>query len=88
MLLTFLNRLWLVVNFTVWEERRVGKDVEKDAALARRFQEIYVAEPSVEDTISILRGIKIINAMFHSVTCHILYILLVNRTVSTERQPS
>ena len=34
------------------------KYVEKDAALARRFQEIYVAEPSVEDTISILRGIK------------------------------
>ena len=34
------------------------KYVEKDAALARRFQEIYVNEPSVEDTISILRGIK------------------------------
>ncbi len=34
------------------------KYVEKDAALARRFQEIYVAEPSVEDTVSILRGIK------------------------------
>ena len=34
------------------------KYVEKDAALARRFQEIYVSEPSVEDTISILRGIK------------------------------
>ena len=34
------------------------KYVEKDAALARRFQEIYIAEPSVEDTVSILRGIK------------------------------
>ena len=34
------------------------KYVEKDAALARRFQEIYIAEPTVEDTISILRGIK------------------------------
>ena len=34
------------------------KYVEKDAALARRFQEIYVAEPTIEDTISILRGIK------------------------------
>ena len=34
------------------------KYVEKDAALARRFQEIYVAEPTVEDTVSILRGIK------------------------------
>ncbi|MDE2286257.1 MAG: ATP-dependent chaperone ClpB [Hyphomicrobiales bacterium] len=34
------------------------KHVEKDAALARRFQPIYVEEPSVEDTISILRGLK------------------------------
>jgi ATP-dependent Clp protease ATP-binding subunit ClpB len=34
------------------------KDVEKDAALARRFQPVYVSEPSVEDTISILRGLK------------------------------
>jgi len=34
------------------------KYVEKDAALERRFQPIYVAEPSIEDTISILRGIK------------------------------
>src|SRR6476660_921704 len=34
------------------------KYVEKDAALARRFQPVYVDEPSVEDTISILRGLK------------------------------
>ncbi len=34
------------------------KHVEKDAALARRFQPIYVDEPTVEDTISILRGLK------------------------------
>ncbi|WP_027580414.1 ATP-dependent chaperone ClpB [Bradyrhizobium sp. Ai1a-2] len=34
------------------------KHVEKDAALARRFQPIFVSEPSVEDTISILRGLK------------------------------
>jgi ATP-dependent Clp protease ATP-binding subunit ClpB len=34
------------------------KHVEKDAALARRFQPIYVEEPNVEDTISILRGLK------------------------------
>jgi ATP-dependent Clp protease ATP-binding subunit ClpB len=34
------------------------KNVEKDAALARRFQPVYVSEPSVEDTISILRGLK------------------------------
>lgn len=34
------------------------KYIEKDSALERRFQKIYVAEPSVEDTVSILRGIK------------------------------
>jgi ATP-dependent Clp protease ATP-binding subunit ClpB len=34
------------------------KHVEKDAALARRFQPVYVNEPTVEDTISILRGLK------------------------------
>ena len=34
------------------------KHVEKDAALARRFQPVYISEPSVEDTISILRGLK------------------------------
>ncbi|HEY2526722.1 MAG TPA: ATP-dependent chaperone ClpB [Xanthobacteraceae bacterium] len=34
------------------------KHVEKDAALARRFQPVYVDEPNVEDTISILRGLK------------------------------
>ncbi|CAL7962410.1 chaperone protein ClpB [Alphaproteobacteria bacterium] len=34
------------------------KYIEKDAALARRFQSVYIAEPTVSDTISILRGIK------------------------------
>ncbi|MDA1323645.1 MAG: ATP-dependent chaperone ClpB, partial [Proteobacteria bacterium] len=34
------------------------KHVEKDAALARRFQPVFIAEPTVEDTISILRGIR------------------------------
>src|SRR6202049_445122 len=44
------------VGATTLDEYR--KHVEKDAALARRFQPIYVGEPSVEDTISILRGLK------------------------------
>ncbi|EJF91630.1 ATP-dependent chaperone ClpB [Bartonella tamiae] len=44
------------VGATTLEEYR--KYVEKDAALARRFQPVFVDEPSVEDTISILRGIK------------------------------
>ena len=44
------------VGATTLEEYR--KHVEKDAALARRFQPVFVSEPSVEDTISILRGLK------------------------------
>ncbi len=43
------------------------KHVEKDAALARRFQPIFVGEPSVEDTISILRGIKDKYELHHGV---------------------
>ena len=44
------------VGATTLDEYR--KYVEKDAALARRFQPVFVEEPSVEDTISILRGLK------------------------------
>lgn len=44
------------VGATTLDEYR--KHVEKDAALARRFQSVFVAEPTVEDTISILRGLK------------------------------
>jgi ATP-dependent Clp protease ATP-binding subunit ClpB len=43
------------------------KHVEKDAALARRFQPIFVAEPSVEDTVSILRGLKEKYELHHGV---------------------
>jgi ATP-dependent Clp protease ATP-binding subunit ClpB len=44
------------IGATTLDEYR--KHVEKDAALARRFQPVYITEPSVEDTISILRGLK------------------------------
>ncbi len=44
------------VGATTLDEFR--KHVEKDAALARRFQPVFVTEPTVEDTISILRGLK------------------------------
>ncbi|MCD7061235.1 ATP-dependent chaperone ClpB [Pelagibacterium xiamenense] len=43
------------------------KHVEKDAALARRFQPVYVNEPTVEDTISILRGLKEKYELHHGV---------------------
>jgi ATP-dependent Clp protease ATP-binding subunit ClpB len=44
------------IGATTLEEYR--KYIEKDAALERRFQQVYVDQPSVEDTISILRGLK------------------------------
>ena len=53
------------VSATTLNEYR--KHVEKDAALARRFQPVYVAEPAVEDTISILRGIKEKYELHHGV---------------------
>ena len=53
------------IGATTLDEYR--KHVEKDAALARRFQSIFVGEPSVEDTISILRGLKEKYELHHGV---------------------
>ncbi|MDA0306186.1 MAG: ATP-dependent chaperone ClpB [Proteobacteria bacterium] len=53
------------VGATTLDEYR--KHVEKDAALARRFQPVFVSEPTVEDTISILRGIKEKYELHHGV---------------------
>ena len=53
------------VGATTLEEYR--KHVEKDAALARRFQPVFVGEPTVEDTISILRGLKEKYELHHGV---------------------
>ncbi len=53
------------VGATTLDEYR--KYVEKDAALARRFQPVLVSEPTVEDTISILRGIKEKYELHHGV---------------------
>src|SRR6516162_758703 len=44
------------IGATTLDEYR--KNIEKDAALARRFQPVFVDEPSVEDTSAVLRGIK------------------------------
>ena len=54
-----------MVGATTLDEYR--KHIEKDAALARRFQPVYVSEPTVEDTISILRGLKEKYEMHHGV---------------------
>ncbi len=53
------------IGATTLDEYR--KYVEKDAALERRFQKVFVGEPSVEDTIAILRGLKDKYALHHSV---------------------
>ena len=53
------------IGATTLDEYR--KNVEKDAALARRFQPVFVAEPTVEDTISILRGLKEKYELHHGV---------------------
>ncbi|MCB1506477.1 MAG: ATP-dependent chaperone ClpB [Hyphomicrobiaceae bacterium] len=53
------------VGATTLDEYR--KHIEKDAALARRFQPVFVTEPTVEDTISILRGLKEKYEMHHGV---------------------
>ena len=53
------------IGATTLDEYR--KHIEKDAALARRFQPVFVAQPSVEDTVSILRGLKEKYEMHHGV---------------------
>jgi ATP-dependent Clp protease ATP-binding subunit ClpB len=53
------------IGATTLDEYR--KYVEKDAALERRFQKVFVGEPSVEDTIAILRGLKERYALHHRV---------------------
>jgi len=53
------------VGATTLDEYR--KNVEKDAALARRFQPVFVGEPTVEDTVSILRGLKEKYELHHGV---------------------
>lgn len=53
------------VGATTLDEYR--KHVEKDAALARRFQPVFVSEPTVEDTVSILRGLKEKYELHHGV---------------------
>ena len=45
-----------MVGATTLDEYRTG--IEKDPALERRFQQVFVGEPSVEDTVAILRGLK------------------------------
>ena len=56
------------IGATTLDEYR--KYIEKDAALERRFQPVMIDEPNVEDTVSILRGLKERYEIFHGVTIH------------------
>jgi len=69
------------VGATTLDEYR--KYIEKDQALARRFQSVFVKEPTVEDTISILRGIKEKYELHHGV--HISDTALVSASVLSNR---
>ena len=64
-----------MVGATTLDEYRL---IEKDAALARRFQSVYIAEPNVQDTISILRGLKPSYELHHGI------VIKVNKIVFTQ----
>jgi ATP-dependent Clp protease ATP-binding subunit ClpB len=67
------------------------REIEKDAALERRFQPVYITEPSVEDTISILRGIKERYSLHHNVEITdpavVAAAVLSNRYISDRQLP-
>jgi ATP-dependent Clp protease ATP-binding subunit ClpB len=70
-----------MIGATTLDEYR--KHIEKDAALERRFQQVYVGEPSVEDSIAILRGLKERYEVHHGV--RIQDAALVGATVLSDR---
>ena len=78
-----------MVGATTLDEYR--KYVEKDAALERRFQQVYVGEPSVEDTVGILRGLKERYEVHHGVRIQdsalVAAAVLSHRYVSGRRLP-
>jgi ATP-dependent Clp protease ATP-binding subunit ClpB len=77
-----------MVGATTLDEYRI---IEKDPALARRFQSVFVAEPSVEDTLSILRGLKTAYELHHSIRIKdqalVAAATLSNRFIADRHQP-
>jgi len=77
-----------LVGATTLDEYR---QIEKDAALARRFQSVFVAEPGIEDTVSILRGLKNNYEMHHGIRVKdealITAATLSNRYITDRKQP-
>jgi ATP-dependent Clp protease ATP-binding subunit ClpB len=78
-----------LVGATTLDEYR--SYVEKDAALARRFQSVFIAEPNVEDTVSILRGLKARYEIHHGIRIRdealIAAATLSDRYISDRKQP-
>ncbi|QTX05943.1 ATP-dependent Clp protease ATP-binding subunit [Agromyces archimandritae] len=78
-----------LIGATTLDEYR--EYIEKDAALERRFQQVYVGEPSVEDTIAILRGLKSRYEAHHGVTISDAALVaastLSNRYISARQLP-
>jgi len=78
-----------MIGATTLDEYR--KHIEKDAALERRFQQVYVGEPSVEDTIAILRGLKERYEVHHGVriqdTALVSAAVLSNRYITSRFLP-
>jgi ATP-dependent Clp protease ATP-binding subunit ClpB len=77
-----------LVGATTLDEYRI---IEKDAALARRFQSVFVAEPNVEDTVSILRGLKTAYELHHGIRIKdqalVAAATLSNRFIADRHQP-
>lgn len=78
-----------LIGATTLDEYR--EYIEKDAALERRFQQVYVGEPSVEDTVAILRGLKSRYEAHHGVTISdaalVAAAALSNRYISARQLP-
>lgn len=78
-----------LIGATTLDEYR--ENIEKDAALERRFQQVYVGEPSVEDTIGILRGLKERYEAHHKVSIAdsalVAAVTLSNRYISGRQLP-
>lgn len=77
-----------LVGATTLDEYR---QIEKDAALARRFQSVFIAEPGIEDTVSILRGLKSNYELHHGIRVKdeaiIAAATLSNRYITDRKQP-
>lgn len=89
MLKPALARGLTIVGATTFDEYR--RSIEKDSALSRRFQPVHVLEPTVEDTISILRGLRSRYELHHAVSISdaalVSAVQLAHRYLNERRMP-